>query len=376
VNKAVFFLIFTILYFNLYTQNIEQEYQSLVKSNDYAKALTIVEEGIKQNPNNAALYLMQVECSLYLYSSNRDTSEQLLTKAFQSLSKYHQLNTNSESFKTLSAQLSIPIYRKAAIYMNLEQYGAAKSWFYKTMQLKSWANEKDPDLIFYTGLSAYNSEDFSLMEKCFTQLVKEQYTNASIYEILASYYYQNNSLNKAKDIVITALKAGIYISPETEILALYVIEKYRNCNEFNTLNKQFSWSTSESIEIEKVVGRIFYLCGDTTSCIEQYKRIYYKYPTDTTVLIQLGLVYYNRGIKYLQEAKNIIAKSDKNIEPYRKLKDLYIADMKSAIFYLVKALQLNVTFSTAINCLYQSYKQLQRKEEMSKLQQKYPNLLD
>jgi len=50
--------------------------------------------------------------------------------------------------------------------------------------------------------------------------------------------------------------------------------------------------------------------------------------------------------------------------------------MKSAIFYLEKALQLNVTFSTAINCLYQSYKQLQRKEEMSKLQQKYPNLLD
>lgn len=360
--------------FNLHSQTLEQEYQSLINAKEYSKALTKVEEGIKQNPNHVALYLLQVECSLYLYSSNKDTSEYLLTKAYQNLSTYFEYKTNSESFKTLSAQLSIPTYRKAAIYMNLEQYEAAKNWFHKTMQLKSWANEKDPDVTFYTGLSAYNSEDYRLMEKCFSELAKEQYQNKAVFEILATYYYQNNLFGKAKDIVLTALKIGIPINPETEVLALYVIEKYRNCNEFNVLNKQFSWSTSENMDIEKAIARIFYSCGDTTACMEQYKRIYSKNPTDTTVLIQSGLIYYNRGIKYLQEAKNVIAKSEKNIEPYRKLKDLFISDMKTAIFYLEKALQNNVSSSIGIQCLYECYKQLQRKEEMSKLKLKYSYL--
>lgn len=155
---------------NLIAQNVEQEYQSLVKSREYTKALNKVEEGITQNPSNYRLYLLEVEGSLYLYSSGKDTSEQLLNKAYQYLLKYLQYNKINDTFKTLSAQLSIPIYRKAAIYMNSEQYNFAKDWFSKTIQLKSWANEKDVDLIFYTGLSAYNAEDYQFAEKYFYKI--------------------------------------------------------------------------------------------------------------------------------------------------------------------------------------------------------------
>lgn len=370
--KYLFLFCFSFLWISLKAQNIEQEYQSLIKSREYTKALSKVEEGIKQNPSNYYLYLLEVEGSLYLYSCGKDTSEQLLNKAYQYLLKYLQYNKINDTFKTLSAQLSIPVYRKAAIYMNIEQYSLAKEWFCKTIQLKSWANEKNVDLIFYTGLSAYNAEDYQLAEKYFSILVQENYNNAAVYEILANYYYQNNAYSKAKDIILNALNNRISIDTETEILVLYILENNKSCNEFNTLNKQYKWSESNNVEFKKVIAQIYYLCGDTTSCIQQYTEIYNKYPTDTTVLIQCGLVYYNRGIKYLHEAKNIIAKSDKNIETYRNLKNLYIADIKSAIFYLENSLKFKVNSQKAILCLYECYKHLQRKEDMIKLKSKYP----
>lgn len=373
IQYFLFFLVFRV---NLIAQNVEQEYQSLVKSREYTKALNKVEEGIKQNPSNYPLYLLQVEGSLYLYSSNKDTSEQLLNKAYQHLLKYLQYNKINDTFKTLSAQLSIPIYRKAAIYMNFEQYNLAKDWFSKTIQLKSWANEKDNDLFFYTGLSAYNAEDYQLAEKYFSMLIQEKYNNAAVYEILANYYYQNKAYSKSKDIILNALNNRISINKETEILILFILEHYNSCNEFNELNKQYKWSKSDNVDFKKVIARIYYLCGDTISCIQQYTEIYNKYPTDTTVLIQCGLVYYNRGIKYLQEAKNVIAKSDKNIDTYRKLKTLYIDDIKSAIFYIEHALKYNVSSQKVILCLYKCYKHLQRKEEMVKLKSKYPFLND
>lgn len=369
IKYLLFFLVFRE---NLIAQNIIQKYQSLIKSREYTKALSIVEEGIKQNPTNYPLYLLEVESSLYLYSSGKDTSEQLLNKAYQHLLKYHQYNKINDKFKTLSAQLSIPIYRKAAIFMNIEQYNLAKDWFSKTIQLKSWADEKDVDLIFYSGLSAYNAKDYQLAEKYFSMLIQEKYNNAAVYEILANYYYQNNAYSKTKDIILNALNNQISINKETEILILFILEHYNSCNEFNELNKQYKWSESNNVDFKKVIARIYYLCGDTASCIKQYTEIYSKYPTDTTVLVQCGIVYYNRGIKYLQEAKNVIAKSDKNIETYRKLKDLYLSDIKSSIFYLEHALKYNISSQKAILCLYQCYKHLQRKEEMIKLKSKYP----
>jgi len=106
----------------------------------------------------------------------------------------------------------------------------------------------------------------------------------------------------------------------------------------------------------------------------QYNNIYQFYQNIQTILLaltQVGIIYYNKGIKYLQEAKRIISISENNIETYRKLKDIYIESMKYAISYLEKAIMQSVASQNVIQCLYLANKHLQRKEAMNQLKQKY-----
>jgi tetratricopeptide (TPR) repeat protein len=358
----------------LKAQSLKNDYESLIKSGDYTKALNRVEEGIKQNPNDYSLYLLQADASLYVYSYGKDTSDEILSNAYKSLSKWSEISPNTydkNKFISLSHQLAIPVYRKAAIYMNSENFRKASEWFSMTINLKSWVQEKDDDLLYYSGLAANNSGDFNTMSVRFEELVKHNYSKTEVYELLGDYYYSKNLLNKASDIVELALKKGMPISNESRFLLLTIYEQQNDCNRFRENNLKYGWFNSGNVEIEKETALIYYKCQDTVASMQQYKQILQHIPTDTLCLVQLGLIYYNRGIHYLIEAKKMIAQSENNIEPYRKFKDLYINDIKNSVTYLEKALSLNVKSHIAIQCLYLSYKNLQRKEEMEKLKQKY-----
>ncbi|NSW45480.1 MAG: hypothetical protein HPY79_06680 [Bacteroidales bacterium] len=367
-------LYLSVFCFSAGAQNIEQEYNELIKAGNYLKALKIVEEGIASNPNINSLYFKHIEAILYLYSSNKDTSENILNKAYQSLfniQKHNLSNHESEKLKTFSQQLSIPFYRKAAIYMNLEQFDNAKNWFHKTLQIKQLANEYDDNLFFYTGLAAYNANDNELMQQCFSILIQNNNANSIVYEILLNYYFNKEKKSQFKQLFDKALLQHIELNENIHLLYILILEKDMNCTDFYKYNKQLQWYSNPNIEIKKEVANMNYICNDTNAAIQQYQTILSEYPHDTFALTQIGIIYYNKGIKYLQEAKRIISISEQNIEPYRKLKDIHIESMKYAVYYLEKAIMQSTSSQNVIQCLYLANKYLQRKEAMNQLKQKY-----
>jgi len=372
--KIFFFFTFLLSLTYLYAQNYTQECETLVKQGEYVKAVNRAEEGIQKEQGNYPLYLTYVDAALYSYSSKKDTSENILIKAFQKISVLSELSNNSfdkNKFKTLSKQLTIPVYRKAAIYINNENYPKAKDWFEMVASLKDWSDEFDPDVYFYAGLAAYNSNDNETMVKYFDRLNKKIHKEAAVYEILGGYYFETNNLQKSKEVYLNALNNGISINFESVFNLITIYEKQKNCSEFNTYNNKMGWFSCGNMDVEKAVARVYYLCKDTAAAIEQYKNVVSQQNNDTVALIQLGIIYYNRGINELKEAKSLIAKSENNIIPFRKLRDLHIEDMKSCIQNLDIALNLNVSSPTIIQCLYNANKYLQRKEAMTKLKNKY-----
>jgi len=379
INKSSVAIVRLIFYlsffpFTVWAQNLEQEYNELIKSGNYAQALTKIEEGIGQNPNLNSLYFKQIETILFLYASNKDTSENTLNKAYQSLytlQKRNLSNDEAEKFKTLAQQLSIPIYRKAAIYINLEQFENAKKWFQKTTQLKQWSNEYDEEVLFYLGLSAYNANDINVMLQSFTPLINKNTTNSLVYEILLNYYYESKNKAQFKQIFDKAIAQNIVLNENIHLLFIFNLENDHNCTDFYKYNKQLQWSLFNNIDIKKEMASMYYFCNDTNAAIQQYQSILSINPNDTFALTQLGIIYYNKGIKYLQEAKRVIALSENNIETYRKLKEIHIECMKSAIQYLENAVLHSVNSPAIIQCLYLANKYLQRKEAMSQLKQKY-----
>ncbi len=99
-----------------------------------------------------------------------------------------------------------------------------------------------------------------------------------------------------------------------------------------------------------------------------------KNQNDTIALVQLGFIHYNSGIIYLYKAKEVIRNNEKEVELYRKLKDNYIGQIKMSVSYLEIALRNRVSSTAVVKCLYEGYKNLQRKEEMNKLKQQYSYL--
>lgn len=372
--KILFFSTFLFTFYHLRAQNDVQACETLIKQGEYINALNRAEEGIQKEPGNYPLYLTYVDAALYSYSSKKDTSESILIKAFYKLSTLNKLSNKSfdkNKFITLSKQLAIPIYRKAAIYINNENYSMAKEWFMKVAYLNDCTNEFDADVYFYTGLSAYNSNDNETMVNYFDKLNNVLYKEAAVYEILGGFYFDSNNLHKSEEVYLNALNNAISINYESIINLIYIYEKQKNCTKFNTYNNKMGWFSCGNLEVEKAVAKIYYLCKDTAAAIEQYKNVIKQNSSDTVALIQLGIIYYNRGIHELKEAKRLIALSENNIDSYRKLLDMHINDMKLSIQTLDRAIDLNIKNVSAIQCLYNANKYLQRKEAMIKLKNIY-----
>lgn len=161
---------------------------------------------------------------------------------------------------------------------------------------------------------------------------------------------------------------SIEINEEIMISTLKQLLKNGRCNEkiVNNLSNQYE---NKNVQLE--IARYFYFCKDTATSIDILTKTYKKFPDDTLISSQLALIHYNNAIYYLKLAKELINKDENNIERYRKLKDKYIEEMKLSVFYNENAIKNNLKSTENIICLYDSYKHLQRKEEMVKLKLKY-----
>ncbi len=369
INNIIFKILQLLLFFplNIKAQNFEH-INHLIYQGKYHEAIKYIEEEEKKNYNNSQLNLQKAEIYLYLNENNKDTSDIIINKAFESILKAYIDNNKSDKISELAKRCYNITYRKAGINLNLENYKLANEWFIKVKKLSEIIKLNDSYVNYYAGLSAFNSEDYNFMLQCFDNYnVPSEYKKETA-EMLIIYYNNANEINKMLEILNYINYNSIEINEEIMISTLKQLLKNGRCNEkiVNNLSNQYE---NKNVQLE--IARYFYFCKDTATSIDILTKTYKKFPDDTLISSQLALIHYNNAIYYLKLAKELINKDENNIERYRKLKDKYIEEMKLSVFYNENAIKNNLKSTENIICLYDSYKHLQRKEEMVKLKLKY-----
>lgn len=344
-------------------------FKKLLEERNYEEIIRSIEVELKKYPQNCELNSIKTEAYCYYY--RKDTADKFLLEAYKSFEVvksnkeciYNNINTYNNLF--------LLVYRKAGIYMNNELYNDALYWFKLAINIQSAINKSDLLIFFYAGLAAYHTGDYSFMEKCFKILVDARFNLKAPYEILLSYYNEKNMYTQLLNIFEQIVQQKIIID---EDLVNTTVLKASNNKDCLFLNKYAENILTTYNSTYSSIANFYYRCNDTIRAINIYKSILQKNQNDTIALVQLGFIHYNAGIFYLYKAKEVIRNNEKEIELYRKLKENYIEQIKLSISYLENSLQNNVRSSAAIKCLYEGYKNLQRKEEMNKLKQQYSYL--
>ncbi|MCX7862820.1 MAG: hypothetical protein N2449_07475 [Bacteroidales bacterium] len=365
ISNAFFVLIF-FLEVSI-AQNISY-YSTLLNEKKYDVIVSNIDNEIYKYPDKCHLYQIKLDALVYKYE--QDTLDKYLFDAHKTLNNVLLKKCQPFSSNKLN-DLYTYIYRKAGINMNQERYAEAFQWFTKAVQIAAYSNINDDLLLFYTGLAAFHIQNYSEMEKYFKTLQNKGFKMKEPYEILISFYIENNRYDALKEVVNKLIDFNIPVESDTYKQIIFTALKNNDCQ---FLQLQANKLIQKDKSIRQDLANFYYQCKDTSKAINLYLSILNENKFDTIALVQLGIIHYNTGINYLKVAKEIINKDEKNIESYRKHKEMYLHHIKTSVTYLEQALSLNVQSKLAIQCLYEDYKNLQRKEEMNKLVSKYPYL--
>ncbi len=349
-------------------QNIAY-FKKLLDERNYDEIIQNIDVELKKYPQNCELNNLKTEA--YCNYFRKDTSDRVLLEAYKS---FEAIKLNKEcvySNLNIYDNLFLLLYRKAGIYMNNELYNDALYWFKLAINIQFVINKPDLLIFFYAGLAAYHTGDYSYMEKCFKILVDAGFNLKEPYEILVSYYNDKNLYTQLLNIFDKIIQRNILID---EDLINSTILKASNNKDCMFLSKYTDKILNTYKSTSGNIANFYYQCNDTNRALNIYKSMLQKNSNDTIALVQLGFIHYNAGIMYLYKAKEVIRNNEKEIELYRKLKDSYIEHIKLSVNYLELGLRNDVRSSAAIKCLYEGYKNLQRKEEMNKLKQQYSYL--
>ncbi len=210
----------------IHSQSTEY-YKQLNKEGKFNESLQLINKEISQRPSDAELYLIKAEILCLIYQSKTDTIDHMLVSAMECLDKS---NRNSGLFVSVSSDVYNLIYRKAAIFMNLEDYRKANEWFKRTLKLHDQLQRNDPMLVFYAGIAAYNAEDFTTMESCFKRLITNNFTIKEPYEMLISYYINSGRTDDVATILQQTLYKNILIDNEVVSIAISLFSKNKSCS--------------------------------------------------------------------------------------------------------------------------------------------------
>lgn len=371
INKL---LICTLLFCTsqLYAQFIEH-IRELNNQKRFKEALNLIDEEIKKNARKEDIYIAKADTYWYLYSLNIDTSDITINKAYEAIITANAINNNNKYFIDVVNKWYDIIYRKAGINLNSENFSKANEWFKKVIKLMEYKGINDESVFYYAGISAFNTADYSFMEQYFKKISETSENIKEINEMLLIYYNDTKQTSKVIDLLKIINSKRIFIDNEIIVSSVNYLTNKKQCQ-----NHKLMQNLAEQYEkyknVQLSISQYFYTCNDTNAAIQVLTKNINKFSTDTLILGQLAILHYNKGIFLLKVAKEVINKDQNNVETYRQLKNQYIEEIKKSIYYNEIAINNNLKSTKNIICLYESYKHLQRKEEMTNLAKKYPFL--
>jgi len=250
-------------------------------------------------------------------------------------------------------------------YVKAADYFEKKLALDQTPMFKSDATI-DTAIMYNTGLAAMNAKQYEKAIKYFRDCAKYGYNGGSSYAQIISAYQQLGDTVKSVEI----MKEAFEKYPEDQSINVQLINYYIVSGQ---PNEAISY-LDKAIDKEKT-NSSFYLAkgvaldklGRQDEAIEVYKKAVEVKPDNADAYYNIGVIYFNRGVKQFDVANAVPTSNQAQYEIEKNKSD---DEFKKAVPYLEKAVEYNPKDTFILDQLKNLYYRLKMMDKFEALNKK------
>jgi len=229
----------------------------------------------------------------------------------------------------------------------------------------------DTVIIFNAALSAYNAKKFDKAIELYKKAAFYKYNGARTYELLSESYLAKNDTVDALEIMHKGQKEYPSDSP----ILVKLINVYEKSKKVEDAMKYLDLAIlkepgNESFHFFR--GILFERLQNTDEAIKCYEKAIELKPGYTDSFFNLGIIYYNRGVKQVDMANSVPSNQPEKYDAEKNKADI---EFKKALPFLEKAHELNGNDKVTMESLKNLYYRLKILDKHAEIVEKLKNTL-
>jgi tetratricopeptide (TPR) repeat protein len=261
-------------------------------------------------------------------------------KSYEAFMKAKSLDTEGKSAKKLKEwfkQVSKYVREEAFNKYYLGQSDEALELFTLSINSADEAGVVDSTSLYAAGVIAITVKQYDVAEKYLRRAIEIGYVeNGETYALLAEALKELGKNDESREI----LEKSIVNHPNNQQLLLSLINSYLNANidpkNIIPLIKKAQATEPNNINLYIVEGELSERIDDMENADKCYKKAIEIAPDNFAGYFKKGFLFYNKGVKYSEQAIN-----EKNTAESNRLLELADGELKKALPFFDKAFELN-----------------------------------
>ncbi|HOP03742.1 MAG TPA: tetratricopeptide repeat protein [Tenuifilaceae bacterium] len=311
----------------------------------------------------------------FYFNINEELESWVITKpivdkplflAYEAYMKSKELDEKGKIDKNLSESLQNLKYAflsDATNLYSLKDYEGAYINFKKSVEIgkNPLVNQVDTLVLYYTGLSAQLAKKLDDAIPFYKQYI--EYGNTGDGSVFYNTFEAYKELGKPEE-GLQFLEEGFTKFPNNQNILYSLIQYYLDQGEdpskvFVYLNKAIEQNPNES-SLLFAAGTLHDKLGNFEEAVNSYTKALEINADFFDAAYNLGALYYNRGVKFIEEANKVPAKE---LDKYDALMEKANLEFKKCIPFMEKAHEINSTETNTLETLKNLYFRFRNESE-------------
>ncbi|MDD2197583.1 MAG: tetratricopeptide repeat protein [Bacteroidales bacterium] len=260
-------------------------------------------------------------------------------RSFQKVVTLDDKNKAERKLKTLYEKLKNNYLIEGSIAYAKKDFAKSHDYFVKAIEIGEMplVNFVDTTMIYYAGLSAQLNMDYEEAIKLYKKAIElGSYYDGNVYYNAFDAY---NSMNRAEE-GLPFLEEGFVKFSKNQNILYGLINYYISRQEDPEVVIEYidqALKTDENSSLYFAKGTLLDNLGNLNGAVNAYNKSIDLNPEFFDAVYNLAALYFNQGVKFLEEANNVPAKE---VEKYDALIDKSNVEFKKSIPYMERALEL------------------------------------
>jgi len=298
-----------------------------------------------------------------------------LSEALKSYKKALSLDSKGRNANSIKIKLTLmenDLMNQAVEAFNNEDYAKALLSFEQILEMKQLPvmtkdnpNSIDTVIIFNAGLAAFNAKNFDKAISYYSEAAKHGYNGGRTYSLLSKSYLENKDTVAA----IKTLNNAFEKYPTDNSVLVEMINVYISTKKTEEAMKYLNLAIEQDPNNSSYYfaqGSLLDGMGKQEEAIKSYEKSIELNKEGYDANYNLGALYYNNGVKQIEQANKVPANDNARYEAELAKSDIWFA---KALPYMERCQEIKPgdTYSLeSLKNLYYRLKQLEKYEEVLK----------